>query len=174
MGVFVRAGFDDEFVNDQAPSGDDNPRLHRALRRAGGAVLSCIELTWSGDGRSATGAFSRWGIGDDTLLTITVAQDERAPEVAAATALRGWFADHAGAGSITKDQLREAMRVQPDSVTPTSEALMVDDVPAAGVVATARDVTARSTAHDGAVVTVVHAAAIDGPIELVTELPVVR
>ncbi len=137
-------------------------------------MLSCNELTWSGEGGSATGSFSRWGVGEDTLLTITVAQDEQAPEAAAAAALRSWFADRAGTGAVTKDALREALRVQPESVTPTAEALIVDDVPATGVVATARGVTARSTTQGGAVVTVVHANEVAGPIELVTALPVLR
>ncbi|WP_263119331.1 hypothetical protein [Cellulomonas sp. RIT-PI-Y] len=170
----MRASFDDEFVNDEAPSGVDNPRLHRALRRAGGTVLNCTELTWSGEGGPATGAFSRWGLGDDTLLTVTVAQREHSPEVAAATAIRSWFADGAGTGSPTKDELRAAMQVQPESVTPTDEALLVDGAPAAGVVATARGVTARSADQGGAVVTVVHANTVNGPIELVTEIPVLN
>jgi hypothetical protein len=171
MGVHVRAGFDDEFVNGESLSGADNPRLHRALLRAGGTVLTCTELTWSGED-PATGSFSRWGHAEDTLLTIAVSQVEQSPEVASAGALRGWFADRAGVGSMTKDDLREAMRVQPDAVTPTTEALLVDGVPAAGVVSTAKGVTARSIAQGGTVVTVVHADTLVGPIELVSELPV--
>jgi hypothetical protein len=152
-------------------------RLAYTLEQADGPLL-CLEATRSGTGDEPIGVLSRWGTdgaGDSVpdLVVESAVEDPPVDDAQRATdALRSWLSNaRAVLGDWSREGFERDQRVQPDTVHPVPDALVVDGVTLPGTLARRGDLTARVAHRGDQVLAVVHRASVAGPVHLVGGMP---
>ena len=153
-------------------------RLAYTLEQDDGGPLHCLEATRSGTDDEPIGVLSRWGTdttGDSVtdLVVESALADPRVDDAQRATeALRSWLSNaRAMLGDWSREGFERDERVQPDTVGPEPDALVVDGVTLPGTVARRSDLTARVADRGDHVLAVVHRGSVAGPVRLVGGLP---
>lgn len=153
-------------------------RLAYTVEQDVGGPLRCLEATLSGTDDEPLGVLSRWGTdtASDSISDLVVESEVADPRdddmQRAVEALRSWLGHtRAVLGDWSREGFERDQRVQPDTVGPVPDALVVDGVALPGTLARRGDVTARVAHHGDHVLAVVHRGSVAWPVRLVGGMP---